>query len=223
MNEYETNWSDPKGEGSEQSSRTQGFDQTIPAAAVPGSPAPGGSAPPAPGPQPGGPTDPSPGPSGAPWPPYPQHPGYPGQPTWGPPAPPPGPGGGRMLVGVLVVLALMVGAAVAGGFVGAWANQELQADGSTGTTVVLDGPQLDRSSLASVASQIQPSVVSISTEGGEGSGVIMSADGFILTNAHVVETAMAGQARVRFNDGQISNARVIGLDQRSDLAVLQAR
>lgn len=52
-----------------------------------------------------------------------------------------------------------------------------------------------------------------------GSGVIVSADGYIVTNAHVVEKA--DEITVAFNDGRKSRARVIGTDPDSDLAVIK--
>ena len=47
-------------------------------------------------------------------------------------------------------------------------------------------PVINRSSLAEIAAKVQASVVSIATGSGEGSGVILTADGYILTNNHVV-------------------------------------
>ena len=52
-----------------------------------------------------------------------------------------------------------------------------------------------------------------------GSGVIVSADGYIVTNAHVVEKA--DEITVAFNDGRKSRAKVIGSDPDSDLAVIK--
>jgi serine protease Do len=52
-----------------------------------------------------------------------------------------------------------------------------------------------------------------------GSGVIISRDGYILTNAHVVDGAT--QVRVRLADKRSLNARLIGEDPRSDLALLK--
>ncbi|WP_131669012.1 S1C family serine protease [Psychrobacter pygoscelis] len=52
-----------------------------------------------------------------------------------------------------------------------------------------------------------------------GSGVIVSADGFIVTNAHVIEKA--DEITVAFNDGRKSRAKVIGTDPDSDLAVIK--
>jgi serine protease Do len=56
---------------------------------------------------------------------------------------------------------------------------------------------------------------------GLGSGVLISNDGKVLTAAHVVQTADV--ARVEFPDGQAINARVIGSDIRSDVALLQLK
>ncbi len=52
-----------------------------------------------------------------------------------------------------------------------------------------------------------------------GSGVIVSADGYMLTNNHVVEGA--AQIAVMLPDGKVADARVIGTDPESDLAVLR--
>ncbi|MCH1782038.1 S1C family serine protease [Psychrobacter glaciei] len=52
-----------------------------------------------------------------------------------------------------------------------------------------------------------------------GSGVIVSEDGYIVTNAHVIEKA--DEITVAFNDGRKSRARVIGTDPDSDLAVIK--
>ena len=81
-----------------------------------------------------------------------------------------------------------------------------------------------------VAQSIRPSVVSIiaehreygrpgKTASGQGSGVIMSADGFIITNAHVVGDAT--RVNVILDDRRDFVAKVIGRDERSDLAVLK--
>src|SRR6267142_5834663 len=61
----------------------------------------------------------------------------------------------------------------------------------------------------------------ISITDGLGSGVLISADGKILTAAHMVQTADV--ASVEFPDGQEITARVIGADVRSDVALLQLK
>lgn len=52
-----------------------------------------------------------------------------------------------------------------------------------------------------------------------GSGVIVSEDGYIVTNAHVIEKA--DEITVAFNDGRKSRAEIIGTDPDSDLAVIR--
>ncbi|HEX5708453.1 MAG TPA: DegQ family serine endoprotease [Pyrinomonadaceae bacterium] len=56
-------------------------------------------------------------------------------------------------------------------------------------------------------------------ERGLGSGVVVSADGYILTNHHVVDGSE--DIRVELNDGRTFSAKVVGSDQPSDLAVLK--
>jgi serine protease Do len=56
---------------------------------------------------------------------------------------------------------------------------------------------------------------------GEGSGFIVSADGYILTNAHVV--ADADEVTVRMTDRREYAAKVIGIDKQTDIAVLKIK
>jgi putative serine protease PepD len=69
-----------------------------------------------------------------------------------------------------------------------------------------------------------PSVVTIRarvTGGGSlGSGFIVSGDGYVLTNEHVVGGAN-GQINVTFSDGRVAPARVVGSEAESDVAVLK--
>lgn len=82
-----------------------------------------------------------------------------------------------------------------------------------------------------IYAKVSPSVVSIqavnltSGEGGTGSGVIMSADGYIITNNHVVVDENTGvqqdKITVYMSDGTSFPAEVIGRDEQTDLAVLK--
>jgi serine protease Do len=56
-------------------------------------------------------------------------------------------------------------------------------------------------------------------EHGIGSGIIVSPDGYIITNNHVVDGAT--QVRVTLNDRRIFNAKVVGTDKLTDLAVIK--
>ncbi len=93
-----------------------------------------------------------------------------------------------------------------------------------------DGKLLDAYSrvVVEVVERIGPSVVSIRTkqrdqysrEGeGSGSGVVITPDGFILTNNHVVENT--SYLEVTFTEHQSLTARIIGRDPATDLAVIQ--
>ena len=79
--------------------------------------------------------------------------------------------------------------------------------------------------VVSVAERVLPSVASlrVRTRRGEGAGSasVLTADGFLLTSAHVVDGANATEAT--FTDGREVRADVIGSDPLSDLAVLRAR
>jgi S1-C subfamily serine protease len=71
-----------------------------------------------------------------------------------------------------------------------------------------------------VINAVQPSVVTIFTDGGLGSGVIYSADGLVLTNEHVVRDST--KVEVAFADGQRVDGTVKATDPISDLALVQA-
>ncbi|MFT4082331.1 MAG: trypsin-like peptidase domain-containing protein [Nocardioides sp.] len=82
-------------------------------------------------------------------------------------------------------------------------------------------------SVEKVAADVLPSVVKIevsgSTEAGSGSGIILSSDGEILTNNHVVEVAGDdGTIKIDFNDGSSASAKVLGTDPLTDTALVKA-
>jgi putative serine protease PepD len=79
-----------------------------------------------------------------------------------------------------------------------------------------------------VAAAVLPSVVKIDVAGqqgsGSGSGIILTADGTILTNNHVVELAGdGGSIRVSFADGSTADAEILGTDPLTDTAVIKAQ
>jgi putative serine protease PepD len=83
-------------------------------------------------------------------------------------------------------------------------------------------------SIEKVAQGVLPSVVMIDVSGpggvGSGSGIILSQDGKILTNNHVVALgANGGRMSVSFNDGSHAPAKVLGTDPLTDTAVIQAQ
>ena len=78
-------------------------------------------------------------------------------------------------------------------------------------------------SLQDIYTRNIPSVVSITCQGrrsaSSGTGVVLSADGYIVTNAHVVENAYTYS--VQLTDDRSFSARLVGCDDISDLAVLR--
>jgi putative serine protease PepD len=81
--------------------------------------------------------------------------------------------------------------------------------------------------IETVAKKVLPSVVQINVTGtnesGSGSGIVLTQDGTILTNNHVVEVAgSSGSITVNFADGTSAKARIVGTDPVTDLAVIKA-
>ena len=83
---------------------------------------------------------------------------------------------------------------------------------------------------AQVAAKVRPSIVSVITvdnvnymnsQSGEGSGVILRSDGYIVTNSHVIGGSKKYEVTVITSDGQTYDAKVVGYDVKSDLAVLK--
>ena len=93
----------------------------------------------------------------------------------------------------------------------------------TKTITQAAAPVVDRSSIAGVAASVMPSVVDISTGEGEGSGIILTADGSILTNNHVVATATGNTVNVTFSGGKTAKATIVGTDPVGDIAVIKAQ
>ena len=80
--------------------------------------------------------------------------------------------------------------------------------------------------VTAVAAELTPHVAALQVispdgRGGAGSAVVVTDDGLLLTNAHVVGPARSGRAV--FADGSESDVDVVGADPLSDLAVLRAR
>ncbi|MFC5927717.1 trypsin-like peptidase domain-containing protein [Micromonospora vulcania] len=152
----------------------------------------------------------------------PQHPGQPA-PPWGPQVTPPGtgprPGRIAKFAGAgVAVFALMLGSGVAGGALAL----ALDGDGGGITRTYSAAPVINGSDLPKIAAAVQDSVVSITTDSGEGSGVVLSADGYVLTNNHVVASASGDTVQVVFADGKTAEAKIVGTDPKTDLAVVKA-
>jgi S1-C subfamily serine protease len=74
--------------------------------------------------------------------------------------------------------------------------------------------------LVELAEKASRSVVGVEHGRGSGSGTVLTPDGYVLTNHHVVKGA--SRVEVSYSDGEIASAEVLGFDEKTDLAVLQA-
>ena len=96
----------------------------------------------------------------------------------------------------------------------------LCAGGTSGAQVLDAGALAAEATIIRVARLVTPAVVSVSTPTvGAGSGVIIRADGVILTNAHVVGNAR--NVEIGLADGRRVPGRVLGRDPRVDIAVVR--
>ncbi|MFJ8137236.1 S1C family serine protease [Streptomyces sp. NPDC096013] len=123
----------------------------------------------------------------------------------------------------LLAAVAIVAAAVGGGT--AYAFQELTgkdtvATSSTTTAVV---PSSKKGDVATIAATVSPSVVEVnatlSNGSSTGSGVILTSDGQIITNNHVISGASS--IKVKTSDGKTYTAKVVGTDSKKDLALLK--
>lgn len=143
---------------------------------------------------------------------------------------------------VCVILAALVGGAC-GYFVAdrKAANSKVDSQSAGGSNVVIyesddngsSSPTLSsNATIADIAAKVSPSVVEITTEvvqygsfmqqyiaTGAGSGVILSADGYIVTNHHVIDGARS--ITVILSDGKIYPATLVGTDDATDVAVIK--
>jgi putative serine protease PepD len=138
-----------------------------------------------------------------------------------------------MFAASVVTASLLVGAGA--GVAGAAAWTSLNDDETTSSAAprsaspVVDSPAAESGdgSVEQVAQNLLPSVVKIDVAGpggqGSGSGFIVTSDGQIVTNNHVVELAGdSGELEVSFDDGTHAKATIVGTDPLTDTAVIQA-
>jgi putative serine protease PepD len=139
----------------------------------------------------------------------------------------------RRGLALVATTALLVGAA--GGVGGAAAYSAIKDDPSNAGSVTAPLSQSGAAptsaapdgSVQKAAATMLPSVVKIGvmTQQGaaSGSGIVISSDGLIVTNNHVVEAAaQGGELTVTLNDGKTVRASIVGRDQLTDLAVIRA-
>ncbi len=136
---------------------------------------------------------------------------------------------GAKIAGLIVAAALVGGAAGVGG---AWVGVNMFAPDGAGpaagptTVTVNDSDSVNQTT--AIAAKVLPSVVTIAASGasaaGTGSGVVLTSDGYVVTNTHVVTLDGASRdamIRVTTSDGRVFDAEVVGTDPTYDLAVIK--
>jgi len=142
---------------------------------------------------------------------------------------------GRRKGSVALIAALAIGALV-GGSSGAGITALMMSNQNNGVPVseasgpsnVVVNDSTSVNQITAVAAKASPSVVTIDvangSSGGSGSGVILTEDGYVLTNTHVVTLDGAASdvtIEVKSNDGKLYTATLVGTDPISDLAVIK--
>jgi len=146
---------------------------------------------------------------------------------------------GALTAGAVAVAIVSAGI---GGGVALLAQPDRPSASSSGVGLAPSVPaaSLPAGSVEQVAAKVVPSVVKLEVDLGkqseEGSGIILSSDGLILTNNHVVAAAKdnpggpgapvpagGAQTKVTFADGRTMGFTVVGTDPSSDIAVVRAQ
>lgn len=130
---------------------------------------------------------------------------------------------------VALLAAVALAAAVVGGgtatLVGQLNNGSAQATGSTGTVQGTTVSQSSKGTVSGVAEAVSPAIVEIgaasSAGKSTGSGVVITEDGEIVTNNHVISGAQ--QIEVTLSTGKTYTADVVGTDPDKDLALIKLR
>ncbi|WP_329337548.1 trypsin-like peptidase domain-containing protein [Streptomyces sp. NBC_00663] len=124
------------------------------------------------------------------------------------------------LLAAVAIVAAAIGGGTAYGIQELTGNDTVASSSSTSTNVV---PSADKGTVSGVAKAVSPSIVEInatlSNGSSTGSGVIITSDGEIITNNHVISGATS--VKVSTSDGKEYTAKVVGTDSAKDLALIK--
>ncbi len=151
------------------------------------------------------------------------------------PTPEPAPSPARPKLAMAPLLGMLTVGALIGGVAGGGVVAAVLATDSTGvtatpatpTSITVTDPD-DATLVTAVVAKAMPAVVTLTVAGGgssgNGSGVILSDDGYVLTNNHVATlegATLSPSIRVTLADGRIFDAELVGSDPIADLAVVK--
>lgn len=129
---------------------------------------------------------------------------------------------GPRLAAVAVVLSIAFGGGMLGGLIGATWSESDSPSAPLVTALSVDPADVGNSSAAKAAAVIAPSVVTINSRSGTGTGIIVTADGEVLTNQHVIEGMDEVNVRLYGATNPIV-ADVVAEDPSNDMALLKLR
>ena len=135
-----------------------------------------------------------------------------------------GPGWVALLCAMLLTIGLTLGAVFYARPALLRASAPTNLNG--GTVATVPASNSSGTDWTDVAAAVSPAVVTIQAQGvssgGTGSGVIYDAQGDIVTNYHVIASALGGgQIQVTLADGRLYTASIVGHDKTTDLAVIR--
>jgi putative serine protease PepD len=124
------------------------------------------------------------------------------------------------------VAASLATAALTGAFEPDSQSSSLDSIGRQEISIPVSGSTADNPDWQVIAAAVRDSVVAITVAtpngGGEGSGVVIDAEGLVLTNDHVVGSATgSGMITVTLADGRLYEAALVGTDPTTDIAVVR--
>ena len=135
-----------------------------------------------------------------------------------------GPGWVALLCAMLLTIGLTLGAVFYARPAMLRASTPTNLNG--GTVATVPASNSSGTDWTDVAAAVSPAVVTIQAQGassgGTGSGVVYDAQGDIVTNYHVISSALGGgQIQVTLADGRLYTASIVGHDKTTDLAVIR--
>lgn len=157
-----------------------------------------------------------------------------------PMSPPAGPSSGRRPMRTAAVVGATVVASLVAGATGGWYAGHSSTSDATGASTAATGRTISAEiedadlDVAGILAKVGPSVVAINTEvterrgpfvargQGAGTGVVLTADGEVLTNAHVVNGATSVSVTIDGSDEALP-ATVVAVDSSNDLALLKVQ
>ncbi|MBV9024237.1 MAG: trypsin-like peptidase domain-containing protein [Streptomycetaceae bacterium] len=126
---------------------------------------------------------------------------------------------------VALLTAVTFASGLIGGGTAALIAGSTTASSVPAATVVIPTSLKSGGSIPAMAAMVTPSIVEITADSSSdesiGSGVILTSDGTILTNNHVI--ANADIIKITFSDGNTARAKIVGTDSSKDLAVIKAQ